>query len=96
MKPQSFILITILLLILFFILGFRAGQKVEKTNKTIDYILSLTPTPKPTKTPTSTPLIFEEYKSRRWGLKFKYPANFEIQESTTTAEIIFQPKNNKN
>jgi len=91
-KPKTLVLVTTLLLILFFILGVRYGQKVEKTNKVIDYILSITPTPKPTNTPTPTPLVFENYKSKRWGIRFKYPANFEIKESTNTPEILIAPK----
>ena len=91
-KPKTLIFITILLLILFFILGVRYGQKVEKANKVIDFLLSITPTKKPTPAPSPTPLIFEEYKSRRWGLRFKYPAGFEIKESTRTSEILIAPK----
>jgi ABC-type Fe3+-siderophore transport system permease subunit len=91
-KPKTLVLIVILLLILFFILGVRYGQKVEKANKVIDFILSITPTPKPTNTPTPTPLIFEDYKSKRWGLRFKYPKNFEIKESTNSPEILIAPK----
>jgi len=91
-KPKTLVLIVILLLILFFILGVRYGQKVEKANKVIDFILSITPTPQPTKTPTPTPLIFEDYKSKRWGLRFKYPKNFEIKEATDAPEILIAPK----
>jgi ABC-type Fe3+-siderophore transport system permease subunit len=92
MKPQSYLLIVFLLLILSFILGVRYGQKVEKVNKVVDFIISLTPSISPTKTPTPTPLIFEEYKSKRWGLKFKYPAHLQIKESTNTAEILIEEK----
>lgn len=42
-KPTFFILF--LILILTFILGFRYGQYVEKSNKKIDYILSITSSP---------------------------------------------------
>jgi len=91
-KPKTLVLIVVLLLILFFILGVRYGQKVEKANKVIDFLVSITPTPKPTKTPTPTPLIFEEYKSKRWGLRFRYPKNLEIKEATNTPEILIAPK----
>ncbi|MCX7880991.1 MAG: hypothetical protein N2482_00545 [Patescibacteria group bacterium] len=89
-KPYFFLIL--LFLILFFILGVRYGQRVEKINKTIDYIISLTPKITPTNTPTPTPIKIEEYKSKRWGLKFKYPSNLIIKESTNTAEIIFEEK----
>jgi hypothetical protein len=91
-KPKTLVLIVVLLLILFFILGVRYGQKVEKANKVVDFLLSITPPPTPTKTPTPTLLIFEEYKSKRWGLRFKYPKNFEIKESTNSPEILIVPK----
>ena len=91
-KPKTVTLIVVLLLILFFILRVRYGQKVEKANKVIDFLLSITPTKKPTPTPSPTPLILKEYKSQRWGLRFKYPKNFEIKESTNTPEILIAPK----
>jgi len=91
-KPKTFVFIVILLLILFFILGVRYGQKVEKANKVVDFLLSITPTQKPTPTPSPTPLIFKEYKSQRWGLRFKYPKNFEIKEATNAPEILIVPK----
>jgi len=91
-KPKTLVLVVFLLLILFFILGVRYGQKVEKANKVIDYLLSITPTKKPTPPLSPTPLIFKEYKSKRFGLKFKYPANLEIKESTSSFEILIVPK----
>jgi len=91
-KPKTLVLIVVILLILFFILGVRYGQKVEKANKAIDFLLSITPTPKPTTTPTPTPLIFEEYKSKRWGIRFRYPKNFEVKEATNAPEILIAPK----
>jgi hypothetical protein len=88
MKPKSIIFIALLFVILFFILGVRYGQKVEKNNKIVNYILSITPTRVP---PTPTPISYKEYKSKKWGLKFTYPAGFEIKESTNSAEILFTP-----
>lgn len=63
-KPTLFIFF--LILILFFILGVRYGQKIEKNNKVVDYILKITPyptyTPYPTqeltKTATISPTLF--------------------------------------
>lgn len=89
LKPKTYYFITLLLLIIFFILGVRYGQKVEKANKVIDFILSITPTQPPTPTPT---IGYQEYKSRRWGLKFKYPDNLILKESTKGAEILIEPK----
>lgn len=65
MKKASYVFIFFLVLILIFILGVRYGQKVEKNNKVVDYILSITPyptytpypTPELTKTATVSPTI---------------------------------------
>ncbi|MEK7634015.1 MAG: hypothetical protein AAB437_04190 [Patescibacteria group bacterium] len=54
MKTKSYVFLFILLLILFFILGVRYGQKVEKNNKIVDYILSITPYPTYTPYPSPT------------------------------------------
>lgn len=53
MKKTSYIFLFLLFFILIFILGVRYGQKVEKNNKVVDYILSITPYP--TYTPYPTP-----------------------------------------
>ena len=89
MKTKSYIFLFILLLILFFILGVRYGQKVEKNNKVVDYILSITPTKVP---PTPTPISYKEYKSKKWGLKFTYPDNLQVVESSKSAEILLEIK----
>jgi hypothetical protein len=89
MKSKSVILLIVLIVTLAFILGFRLGQKVEKTNKVVNYILSITPTKVP---PTPTPPSYNVYKSKKWGLKFTYPSNLEVKESSKTAEILFKLK----
>lgn len=92
MPKKSYFFLTFLVLILFFILGVRYGQKVEKANKVFDCRALITPTTKPSPSPTPTPIPFNEYKSKRWGIKFKYPANLEVKESTNTAEIFIEEK----
>lgn len=66
MKKASYIFIFLLILILIFILGVRYGQKVEKNNKIVDYILKISPyptytpyptIPSPSKTATVSPTI---------------------------------------
>ena len=77
-------LIFFLLLVIFLLFGFRAGQKVERVNKKIEFILSLTPT----KSPTSTPAIsYQETKINRWIDKIKHPNNLEINYSTKSGQI---------
>lgn len=89
LNKKPYIFLITLVAILFFIIGFRYGQNVEKANKIIDYLLSLTPTPYQ-KSPTPIPTT--EYKSKRWGLKLKYPENLKIIESTNSSEIIIEKK----
>jgi len=89
MKQKPLIFLFILILILSFILGVRYGQRIEKTNKAIDFVLSITPTKVP---PTPTSISYKEYKSKKWGLNFTFPSNLEVKESTTTPEILFAPR----
>ena len=88
MQRKPYLLFFLLLTVLSFILGFRAGQKTEKTNEVVDYVLSITPAPKLV---SPTPAKLKEYKSKRWGIDFKFPSNLSINESTNTPEIIFEP-----
>ena len=88
-KPGPYVLLISLSLILIFILGVRYGQSVEKTNKKIDFILSITPTRQPTPTPT---LGFQEYKSKKWGIKYTFPDNWQILEASNSASVSFQLK----
>ncbi|OQY66272.1 hypothetical protein B6D29_02870 [Microgenomates bacterium UTCPR1] len=66
MKKAQIIFLLTLLSILIFIVGFRSGQKVEKTNKIIDFITSITPYPtytpypSPTKEASMSPTIKQE------------------------------------
>jgi len=63
MKRTSYFFIFFLIFILIFILGVRYGQKVEKNNKVVDYILKITPYPTytpyplPTKVATVSPTL---------------------------------------
>jgi len=89
MKLKPYLFLFFLIVILAFILGVRYGQKVEKNNKTIDYLLKL---PTPTMPVTPTPVRYIEYKSKKWGLKFTYPANLDIKENATMPAILFDLK----
>ncbi|MEK7597801.1 MAG: hypothetical protein AAB441_04120 [Patescibacteria group bacterium] len=52
MKTKPYLFLFFLIVILVFILGVRYGQKVEKNNKAVDYLISITPLPTP---PPNTP-----------------------------------------
>ena len=89
MKIKSYALLSILALILFFIIGVRYGQNVEKTNKVINYILSITPTKSPS--PTKQ-LEFQTYINKSCGIQFLYPAYLEKTESTISASFTQNTK----
>ena len=79
-KTGPFILITILIIVLFFILGVRYGQKVEQSNKVINYLLSITPTRIP---PTQQLLEFVTYKNTKCGIEFLYPSSLKLDRQGT-------------
>jgi len=88
-KPGPYILLISLSLILIFILGIRYGQSIEKTNKKVDFMLSIVPTQIP---PTPTPISYQEYKSKKSGIKYTFPTDLEMLESTNSASVSFQLK----
>jgi hypothetical protein len=87
MKPKSYLLLFLLSLLLVFILGVRYGQKVEQTNKVINYVLSITPT-----APISpTPVTYATAEGKIWKIKFTYPSNLKMKEDPTKSAVIFAP-----
>ncbi|MBI2641524.1 hypothetical protein HYW87_02910 [Candidatus Roizmanbacteria bacterium] len=85
-KRGPIILLILLVLILFFILGVRYGQRVEKTNKVINYLISLPPTQTPQ--PTQKPTEFKKYVNKACGVEFLYLSQFsKLQESSEAASI---------
>ena len=91
LKKSSFILLLILFIILVFIVGVRQGQRVEKTNKIIDYLISIPPSP--TSIPTQKPPEFINYNNKLCGIQFLYPSTLQIEESTESALFTFSEKN---
>jgi len=87
MKKTPYIFLFLLITVLVFLIGFRSGQKTEKINKTVDFFLSIPPSPSPPPTPT---VSYKEYKSKKWGLNFTFPNNLEVKESTNAPEILFE------
>jgi hypothetical protein len=87
MKSRSILILFFLALILVFILGVRYGQKVEKTNKIINYVLSITPT----KIPTPTPLQYATSESKMWKIKFVYPSFLKVKEDPSKGAVLFEP-----
>lgn len=82
MKLKSYLLLSVLTVVLFFILGVRYGQRVEKTNKILNYIKTISPTPN--LTPTK-PIEFIFHQNKECKIEFLYPTMFEIKQSSTSA-----------
>lgn len=87
-KIGPYILLGLLSLTLIFILGVRYGQKVEKTNKLIEYVINF-----PTPQPTATPLDFNTFTHRECGIKFLYPLALEIQTDSSESAVLVENKN---
>lgn len=83
MKLKPYLFLFFLLTILVFILGVRYGQRIEKNNKIVDYLLKVTPTKIP---PTPTPVKYLKYKN------ITYPAGLEVVVDTTSSAILFNVK----
>ena len=80
-KIGPYILVTSLVLVLIFIVGLRYGQSVEKSNKKVEFTLSLPPTKIP---PTSIPLEFKTYVHKICGIQFLYPSSLNIQKESSS------------
>jgi len=87
MKPKSYLFLFFLGLIVVFILGVRYGQQVEKTNKVINYVLSITPT----KILSPTPFKYATSESKIWKIKFTYPSFLKIKEDPTKSAVLIEP-----
>ncbi len=86
LKKASIIFILILIIILVFIIGVRYGQRVEKTNKIVNYLISLPP--KPTAQPTLKPLEFQTYVNKYCALQFLYPNSLKKDLDSSTSAIL--------
>ncbi|OGK42426.1 hypothetical protein A2954_01115 [Candidatus Roizmanbacteria bacterium RIFCSPLOWO2_01_FULL_37_12] len=92
LKKASILFLLILFIILVFIIGVRRGQQVEKTNKTINYLISIPPSA--TLQPTQIPLEFKEYIHKGCGLKFLYPSSFLLEKNSSTSGSLRDDKTN--
>lgn len=87
MKKAPYVLLFVLVVILIFIVGVRYGQRVEKANKTIDYIVSLTPKAPPL-TPTPQVITYDTYAHQGCRVSFLYPSTLEVERQTATAALL--------
>lgn len=92
MKSRGpWILLVVLALIIVFVAGTRYGTNVERVNKTIRYIVSLTPPPpSPTPSPTLIPMKYKTYVSKQCAMSFVYPGEFKKnKESSQSAQFVY-------
>lgn len=83
-KVLPYFFLAFLFAILLFIIGVRYGQRVEKVNKTISYLVSIPPSP--TIAPTTIPLAFTEYVHKGCSILFLLPNDLEkTSESSSSA-----------
>lgn len=84
---KPFLFIAFLVAVLMFIMGFRSGQNVEKRNKEIDFIISLTPAPTktPTATPSPRPVAFKTYIHKECAVQIVIPALFKKTGETSNS-----------
>ena len=86
-KKLPYIFLFILVIILIFVIGTRYGQSVERTNKVINFIMSITPTKAITPTPMPT-ITYLTYTQKGCGLAFLYPSTMTVvTESTSAAQL---------
>jgi hypothetical protein len=85
--PYLFLLLLIFIII--FILGLRRGIEVEKTNKKMNYILSITQTRPTIISPSPYPPVnYLTFQHKGCGLRFLYPSSLEkTKETTTSAQL---------
>lgn len=88
-KRGPALLITALIIILVFIVGVRYGQRVEKTNKNVEVLLSLPPT-KPV--PTQPPVAYETYDGVACGAEFLFPDSLKVDKESSQAANISDGK----
>ncbi|NTU46034.1 hypothetical protein HGA88_00210 [Candidatus Roizmanbacteria bacterium] len=82
-----FLFMGVLVMILIFVGGVRYGTSVEKTNKKIAFILSITPTPR--LSPSVAPTVsFQTLRLPTCGISFLYPTVYTLQKSASDEAVL--------
>lgn len=86
-KKGPYILLGILTMVIVFLVGTRYGQRVEQTNKTIDVLLSITPTQSPT--PIVVPTItYTTFIHKNCVLSLLYPSSLDHVKESSHGAIL--------
>ena len=86
-NQAPYIFLLFLVLVLVFVGGLRYGQSVEKTNKVVDFLLSITPSP--THKPEPTPAItFETFTHAGCGLSLMLPKSTAVVENASGSATV--------
>ncbi len=83
--PYFFLLFLILVLV--FVGGLRYGQSVERANKVVDYLLSITPSPT-IKPETPKPIAFKPFSHVGCGISFIIPESTPIIENASGSAVL--------
>lgn len=97
LKKASLIFILTLFIVLIYTVGVRQGQQVEKTNKIVNYLISLPPSP--TIQPSQIPLEFKLFTNKYCGIEFLIPSGIIIDKETSASasmsnrSLLARPQN---
>lgn len=86
-KRMPYIFVGLLIAIIIFIGGIRYGQNIEKTNKNISYLLSVTPTK--AVTPSQIPTIsYSLYTHKGCSISFLKPSYIKKIKETSASAVL--------
>jgi len=88
-KKGPFVLLGVLFVLLVFIVGVKYGKQVEKADKTISFVLSITPTkpPEPTK-----PVSYATFLNKDCGVQFLYPNTLKVEKNASAEASLVEGK----
>lgn len=91
-KVIPYLFLGILLLILAFLGGTKYGKDLERTNKVIDILISITPpvTIEPTQ---QVERGFKKYENNTCGISFAYPSDLSIEEESSSSARFLSADN---
>ena len=83
-KKGPYFLIGSLVLVIFFIAGLQYGKQVEKANKTITAILSVSPT----RPDEPIKISYDRFEHKQCGVSFVYPSLISLIKQSSTSAVL--------